>query len=708
MRLIKQLLSLPPAGNPFLQPLAKVKEIMNATWVMLVGAALYITQDNTDESQAMRQSDFGYNSKTLDIYAGSDSKDETLTVTSQQLLVLGSVAIPLAWYLVKKLWTYYGRRHTAANLNEERLATPTEIMQSLLDSCDQAFKDFNASGLNALMLAPLLPSGLLIVFESWIEQLISYLNIDENSRSGYGVGLSAVAYIIFATPMLAICYLLLSHQGKNRHEIFYDVIIEHATEMTFKEIKQYKKSPFLMRHPKLLFLTTTGLLFVLVRRAKYISKFSLPLAVSYSFVLVLVNWVGNMFSQWDRDQYRFEIQALLESHQTAIKDTSELIEHLTVTKDISGILSFHAANKWLNDFPRMDWFLEMASFFKEEFNDNPLFINPDIFTILMTPISTSFGDKTAWQFFFPRLEALKRRRNRCNSSIAEANRFFQRHFHIQEAMSLILNYGDTKKTTFTLEINITSLKTEFQEKITQVISQELSTQAENTLGILSLGPIEQIKLSQIRNITKTLGKEFQIVSESKSLTSTNPVIYITTKHFFWQQNKRPKAKPRKVKESKIVTSPATLFTPQSISFGDYIYNSSDPKCLIKPLPGGPPNTFITLDAKLLEKLETLPSHDKEFVWLTPTFDAKIHKLPKIRFKPGEILSNGRTLFLKICSEGESRLTSSRCIKVTSADGKVTYVLFVVDQYHKKLHDRTRHADSNALRIGEMRQQVFAS
>ena len=58
-----------------------VKDIMNTTWVMLTGAALYKTQEPIDESQTICPIEFGYiNKTTFDLSADAYATDRMYAV----------------------------------------------------------------------------------------------------------------------------------------------------------------------------------------------------------------------------------------------------------------------------------------------------------------------------------------------------------------------------------------------------------------------------------------------------------------------------------------------------------------------------------------------------------------------------------------------------------------------------------------------------
>src|ERR1700722_12549700 len=98
------------------------KDLINKTWVVLTGAALYTSQDDTaDPSQAMCPIDFSAGNQTLDLLAGSVAADSTWQLTPQLLMFTTAVAVPLGWYLVKKLQPYLCTKSTVTDPEEKHL-----------------------------------------------------------------------------------------------------------------------------------------------------------------------------------------------------------------------------------------------------------------------------------------------------------------------------------------------------------------------------------------------------------------------------------------------------------------------------------------------------------------------------------------------------------------------------------------------------------
>ena len=200
-------------------------------------------------------------------------------------------------------------------------------------------------------------------------------------------------------------------------------------------------------------------------------------------------------------------------------------------------------------------------------------------------------------------------------------------------------------------------------------------------------------------------KEFKPIPKVEKYSSSNEFHYFNPRQIYWKpkKSKKQKAFEEKTEEKKSVTQ---LFSPTPIFFGETFgaFDPCDSKCLIKTLPGGPPNTFITMHPALREKLRE-SKHEEEIEWFTEAYDQTIHKPPKIMKAHEEVSADGGIPILKLRfkENSESRATCNQWGQVTQ-QGK-TFTLYIVDEYYDKLHKRTTHAGATAHRIAEKQQRI---
>lgn len=456
-----------------------------------------------------------------------------------------------------------------------------------------------------------------------------------------------------------------------------------------------------MQINKFLFLLVTPIFAILI--IKIIAKTAKPLILLYFPAIFEVSRLLINASNTKISKNKYKVNAFIKLCQKTILDNLKLIPCIQVTKNSDDIVVIHALDHKLYGLPRHLWFGEMTAFCKEKFGINPLYIDFQKFTIQMISINPiEFCEENIWQDFPSHVKENKKIRNILKFK-NKSNDFFQKYFNIDQAIKLIPDYHDSTSANFIIQINIASLEQKQQEKIEQIIRQEiLDIELTNLMGILSLGPIKEISDRQIIKIQKKLKQEFQPDSNAKYSTDIHEFHFFNPTQLYWKPKKfKPKIIDEK-NEIKIVTQ---FFEQKPIYFDDKFgtFNPKDPKCLIKPLPDGPPNTFIIMHPGLRKELKNT-DRAEDIVWFTEDFDEKIHKPPTIQKTHEKINSDGNIPIFKIYFlRSEYRATCNQWGQVTQ-QGK-TYTLYIVDEYYDKLHKRTTCASAATQKTAEKRQMI---
>jgi hypothetical protein len=687
--------------NYWLPP--NVKNLMNTAWAMLTASALYTAQDRADEGQDICPINFNYSNNTF--FPSSAGTDSLFPITPS-LLIIGSsvIATPLIWYLVKKLWPYLHANEIASDLDDKRLATPIVILEALAEHRRLFYADRRESLKYSVISAFLLSSLILVTCMPRVEKLISDYTHEKITEEYQTLGSASLLLLLTLTNFF-FSLKFFFHRDKQRQQAFYDAIADHATAITLGELKEYKNLSSSNSLKPLLFPLIIVLTPVIILRIQY-----LKLVILSAFLMAYKGaQLGGLFvfliDYCDHSKQIAKINRLFLSHLQAISKSNTLFNCIHVTKDEHDILNFFTSNSLLNGLSRKIWFAEMVSFCQEKFGHNPLYINSKKFNIQMIPLDTEPCSQMIWLGFNSRFNELQQKMKSFEKFVKAGNSFFQTNFKIKNAMRLIPHYGDTNKFNFIFELDITSLDTNQQQIVADIMQEVLKTEVINSLVNLSIGPIAEIDQKQIQKIKSRLQNECKSLYDNNQQISPNQIRYIIPDRIFLKRKNKPKPKGIEEKTS-VTTVPTTLFAPKPVSFGDYgFYNPSDPKCLIKPLPDGPPNTFLTMDPVLLEKLKG-SQHEASIVWFTRDYDEKKHTPPKIAFKPKEkVNADGSIPFLKMYLEGENRIGATQCIKVTPPDQKTTYTLYILDSGPYIIHDRTSHADSSAQQKMERRHTI---
>ncbi len=681
-----------------------VKDFMNTTWAILTGAALYKTQDPIDESQTMCPIEFGYTNKTFDLSASTSTTDRVYAITFQSLVLATVIATPLALCLIKKFRT----KNASINSDEKRLAKSAEVMESLDEVHAQTAYDWMEFHSISFMLGPNLACTLILLGESWglLDQIISFF-FGENLSIEEQVKKFQFIYMTLGMAGLVISFMYMFDLSRRRTQAFFDRVSNHATEITWQELQSYKVSPIIMRVKGLSVLILAILLPGLMGSIKHLSRHARTISTAYYAIIFITIQMIKTIAASQNSQVEHERKALVKSHQVAIESVSRLANRIEATRDSHGLLCLQAFNRSLSGFPLHIWFPVMAAFCKREWGYNPLYIDSGEYKIQMIPMETQRVSNTAWQSFFYQIQELMRRKKICKDFTLNGNLFFEEYFHIPNAIKLMPNYKDIGETTFTLQFDLTSMDETQQETIAEIMRKVIvDTEITNLQGILNIDLTGQISHQQFKQIRLQLEKEFKTIPKVKKYSSgNNEFHYFNPSQIYWKPKKlkKQKAFEEKTEEKRTITH---LFVPTPIFFGE-TFGAFDPRdsgCLIKPLPGGPPNTFITMHPALREKLRE-NKYEEEIEWFTESYDQTIHKPPKIMKAHEEVSADGSIPILKLRfkESSESRATCNQWGQVKQ-QGK-TFTLYIVDEYYDKLHKRTIHAGATAHRIAEKQQRL---
>lgn len=657
-----------------------------------------------DESQSVCPIDFDYGNRTSDF----DRTETAFTITPQLLWPTVIIAIPVTGYLVKKVYAYLSRQNAVSRSDEKQLAKPAAIMQLLVDLHLKVYEDWKGSLPFAIMMGPTLAAIILGYVESYLKSSLEP-GLSYESDEELNAKLENKLFLIFAGTTVVITnfsFAFLFNQIDKKKKALSQKIAHHATEMTLKELQEYKKPGLLASVNQLLAIPATVIFYFVLSRLQYFPKIFFLTLFQYAWIPLTYKAI-DQFAYYANLETGNKIEAMVKSYKKALQLAK--CHSIEVKKDEHNTLILKALDR-LAGLPRHILFGEMISFSRKNFGDNPLYFDTEKYQIQIIPTDTQVFKNNAWKIFFEQINEMKGRKKDFQEFAKRGQLFFLEHFHIERAIKLMPHYDEIEKTNFTLQLNITPLNEEKQEIIAEIFREKLQADVANLFGILSIGPIEEVQRHQFRKIGEKiceklqLKKEFKAEAKTETLISNNEFHYFNPPHFYWKP-KKSKFKQNVVEEKQTNLVINREVDQKVIYFDDTFgsYDASDAKCLIKSFPlKNKSNIFITMHPDLREELKGT-DQEKDIAWFTENFDETKHKEPRIEKTNEKINASGAIPRFKVYLSGEKRATCNQWGQVRQ--NNKTYTLFIVDEYNGKLHNRTSHASHSSHSTAGKRQKI---